>query len=415
MYLNISNDSLQSFHNMSGEFKPKVAIFQAIVIILFSMAIIVCNVVLIMAVLRTPNLHTKTNALLVSVSLSEVMLGVFVMPFIASLLIKPSLRFSSGLCDFIAFMTSVQASSRALSMFSVAVDRCVAISHPLQYNSCITRKTITLFAAIVWILSIIFAVFPYINVGKYSFLTVYGRCMIDYHVSSVFAIVKEVTCTLVPSIGVFITFVIVITEARSHHRVTMIAQLAIAMYSGPVRGVNYTRSTFKALRTYLVISCIYLFTCFPRSLYVISVSANQRHSNSLFTFFTFLTYICSISTPLVISTLNIKFRQSIVTLFESKNKVNPISDYEPYTISTGLHTILEHSMVFKCVPNKDQKFSKMSSFREPVAGPSRQLPIVRFQPRRVSVLHEAQSSSSSGITVMKPGHAVLRKTLSSPS
>jgi hypothetical protein len=88
---------------------------------------------------------------------------------------------------------------------------------------------------------------------------------------------------------------------------------------------------------------------------------------------------------------------------------------EPYTISTGLHTILEHSMVFKCVPNKDQKFSKMSSFREPVAGPSRQLPIVRFQPRRVSVLHEAQSSSSSGITVMKPGHAVLRKTLSSPS
>ncbi|XP_045178814.2 beta-4C adrenergic receptor-like [Mercenaria mercenaria] len=413
--MNASNHTIPDLEVFLSEFKPKAPVFQAFIVSVFSLTIILCNFVLIMAVARTPNLHTKTNALLVSVALSEVMLGVFVMPFIAAVLFVPSLRFSAKLCQFVAFMTSLSTSSRSLSMLSVAVDRCIAISHPLQYSSCITKTTTAVFAAGVWVISILFAILPQVHVGKHGFLTVYGRCMIDLYLTPVFAIVKELTCSLVPSIGVLVTFIIVITEARSHNRVTMIAQLAIAMYSGPLRGINYTRTTFKALRTYLVISCVYLLTCFPRSLYVIVVAATSNHSNSLFTFFSFLTYFCSISTPLVITTLNIKFRQSISTIFVRKNKVNPVSDHEPYTISTGLHTILEHSMVFPCVPLAEQKNTKTESFREPKAGPSRLEPIVRFQPRRISVLHEAQSSSSSDVTVIKPVHAVLRKTLSSPS
>lgn len=397
------------------QFKPVVPVFQATVVTVLSWAIIVCNLVLIMAVTRTPCLHTKTNALLLSVAFSEVIMGIFVMPFIAAVLFKPSLRFSSKLCEFIAFMTSLSMSSKSLSMLSVSIDRCIAISHPLQYSCCITKTTTTALACSVWLISILFALFPLINIGRHSFVLVHGRCMIDLYFTPVFAVVKEVTCTVVPSIAVFVMLVIVIAEARSHHRVTLIAQLAVAMYSGPstIRGINYARTTFKALRTYLVITCVYLLTCFPRSVYVIIDATEKHQSSSTFNFFAFLTYFCSISTPLLISTLNIKFRESIRSIFVWKNKVHPTTDQEPYTISTGLHTILEHSMGFAYVPlSKEHRQPKLEAIKEPLAGPSRLLPVVRFAP---SVLHEAHSSSSGEIIISKPLHAVLRKSLSSPS
>lgn len=417
--MNDSNSSVPNVKEFILEFEPSVPVLQASLVTVFAISTLVFNLVLILAVVRTTYLHTKTNALLVSVSISEVILGMFDMPFTAAVLYKPALRFSTELCDFVAFMTSLSMSSKSLSMLSVSVDRCIAISHPLQYSNYITKTTILLITSSVWSISLVFALFPVMNIGRHSFLIIHGRCMIDFYLSPIFAIVKEVTCTVLPSIAVLVTLFIVIVEARSHHRVTMIAQLTIAMYSGPssMRGINYNRSTFRALRTYLIITCVYLVTCLPRSIYIIVTSTNMPRSNSLFACFAFLTYVCSVSTPLVITTLNIKFRQSISTILVRKNKIKPAADHEPYTISTGLHTILEHSMVFTYAPPKEHKVSRVELRDEPVAGPSRMTPVVRFVPGRVSVLHEVHSSSSSEmmVTVSKPSHGTMRNTMSSSS
>lgn len=416
--MNDSNNSVLDLEEFILEFEPNVPLLQAMLVTVFAIATLVFNLVLILAVVRTTYLHTKTNALLVSVSVSEVLLGLFDMPFTAVVLYKPALRFSTVLCDFVAFMTSLSMSSKSLSMLSVSVDRCIAISHPLQYSNYITKTSTIIITSSVWSISLVFALFPFMNIGRHNFLIIHGRCMVDFYFSPIFAIVKEVTCTVMPSLAVLITLFIVIVEARSHHRVTMIAQLAIAMYSGPssMRGISYNRSTFRALRTYFIITCLYLVTCFPRSIYIIVTATNMRHSNSLFAFFAFLTYLCSVSTPLVITTLNIKFRQSISTILVRRNKIKPVTDHEPYTISTGLHTILEHSMVLTYVPTKGHKLSRVELRDEPVAGPSRMTSVVRLVPSRASVLHEVHSSSSSELmdTVSKPSHGIMRTTMLSP-
>ena len=411
------NTSIPHFNETTPEerFTHSLALTMGIILALLAFGTIACNVVFVTAVLRTTYLHTKTNALLVSIAGSEIILGLFVMPSAAAVLFKQKIHFSYSFCEFTAFMTSLSHSSKSLGILSVSVDRCIAVSHPLQYSSWVTKTSTYIFIASVWSISILFAIFPLAGLGVYGFSHYHGRCMIDFDSSPVFAMFKETLCTLIPSVGSFLCLVIIILEARSHHRVTTIAQLAIRMYSGAAAmpGVKYTRSTYRAMRTFLIITLIYLLTCFPRSLCIVVLSGKRNHSLTAFYVVSFLTYICSVSTPIVITTLNIKFRQSIKTLLEPRNKIKP-TDTETYTITTGLHSVLEASLVFKYVPHKDSlghRIMKRQPSDEALQNYSR---TVRFQTRRVSVLNEVHSSSS-GERTIKITHPPLRKTLSSPS
>lgn len=412
-----SNDTT-SVTNDFDRFHSHVSIPMGVVVTLFAIATVGCNLIFVTAVSRTTYLHTKTNALLVSIAGSEIILGLFVMPPAAAILYTHTVQFSGSFCEFIGFMTSLSHSSKSLGVLSVSVDRCIAVSHPLQYSSLVTKTSTTFFLASVWALSVLFAIFPLTGVGKYNFSAISGRCMLDLEMSPVFATVKEILCTIIPSVATFICLLVIIAEARSHHRVTVIAQLAVAMYSGAAAmpGIKYSRSTYRAMRSFLTITFIYILTCFPRSLFIVVVSGRSSYSLTAFYFLSVLTYICAVSTPLVITSLNIKFRQSIRTLLKPRNKINP-GDAETYTISTGLHSVLEASLVFKYVPHKDSlghKYMKRrKSDEEFQTAPQR----VRFQPRRVSVLNEVQSTSSGEVNpgTVKLAHASLRKSLSSPS
>lgn len=414
--MNISTRFLNDT-SLEDRFPPALAVSMAVILTMFCIATLACNAVFVTAVLRTTYLHTKTNALLVSIAGSEIILGLFVMPSAAAVLFKQKIQFLYSFCEFTAFMTSLSHSSKSLGILTVSVDRCIAVSHPLQYSSWVTKTSTTVFIISVWSISLLFAIFPLAGLGVYGFSHYYGRCMVDFDLSPVFAMVKELICTIIPALGIFVSLVIIISEARSHHRVTTIAQLAIRMYSGAAAmpGVKYSRSTYRAMRTFLIITLIYLLTCFPRSLFIVIVSGKKTRSLTAFYIVSYLTYICSVSTPLVITTLNIKFRQSIKTLLEARNKVKPM-ETETYTISTGLHSVLEASFVFKYVPHKDSLGHRVMKRRQSDEEFQNNSRAVRFQPRRVSVLNEVQSSSSgerNSVTI-KTTHAPLRKTLSSP-
>ena len=413
----LPNNSYYSTGNQSADYipTPDVSIFLGVLVALLSVTSTLANVLLITIIVRTPSLHTKTNAAIVSISVSELLVGAFVMPVKSSSLFYPQRQMPSSLCDFVKFMSYLTVSSKSLGMLSLSIDRCVAVSHPLQYASCITKSTSIAFLSCVWVMGISFAVLPLAGIGTYLQFPDQENCPVISNKSIVFPIIFELTFVVVPSTIIAINVLIVLVEARSHHRVITIAQLAIAMYSGPAAasGINYSRSTFKAMRTYLIICNVYLFACFPRSIYTVAVLVNiGSYHSTAYNLFTLLFYACCITTPLVISTMNSKFKQSIKALFKRKNRVKPQADIEPYTITTGLHSILETSMVLKFVSHND---TVKSSVRDNVRpGPSVD-PVVTFAKRKISILNEIHSSSSSDVpSGSKSVHIQLRKSLSSP-
>ncbi|KAH3754160.1 hypothetical protein DPMN_188823 [Dreissena polymorpha] len=394
-----------------------VSIFLGVLALLLAIGTLVANTLLIAAVFRTTYLHTKTNAFLVCVSASDIIFSVFVMPFSAVVFYVSSITLNVPLCKFVAYMTSLSRAGKSLSMLGVSLDRCIAISHPLQYSAFVTKKTTSAFISVIWFVSAGFALLPLINVGNYGFVEMYGRCLLYEHSSPAFTVVKETLCTIVPSCIILVTLVIIMVEVRSHHRVTAIAQLSVVMYTGPRGGqaINFNRSTYRAMRAFLIITAIYLCTCFPHALYIVLAAGNQRHSKTFIRLVYFLYYVCNISTPLVITTLNIKFRQSIKSLFKPHNKVVPLRETEVYTISTGLQSVMEASIAFSHITTKDLAVNRLTRTEMPLPGMSSKSPMVaHFQPKRVPSLLDIRSSSDSASCNVIIAHAPLRKSSSSP-
>lgn len=404
--------------NLSDSTVSPVSVLVGIFISVLAVATFLANIILISAIVKTSFLHTKTNVFLVCIASGEIITGTFVMPFSSLTFYDPNLTFSSRVCELIGFMTSLATSVKSLSLLSVSVDRCVAISYPLQYGNVITKRMVAFLVSIVWTISVLFATLPLLGVGNYTFMEYHKRCLLDYSTFPHFALTKEVVCVIVPSVIVIISLVIIVAEARSHHRVTAIAQLAIAMYTGPAStsGAKYARSTYRALRTFLIISIVYLLTCFPRSVYVAVAVGERTYSNTAFLVLTFLTYVCSLATPVVITTLNIKFRQSIKLLCQKQNKVRPYGEQtDAFTISTGLQSVLEASMAFSHVPPLEQvrKVTRESASHVTTRR------VVTFQLRHVSVIPSVHHSNSIEIKEESETshihHAPLRKTLSYPT
>ena len=404
------NNSSKPCNCVEHTFSNAVVISVVIVTAVLAVVTTIWNCILIFIIARTPVLHTLTNALIVSLAIGELLAGVVVMPFSAATWFHESQPFSSTVCSFVGFMTSLHSSSISFGILTVSLDRCVAISRPLQYSRYINRNSVIAMISAVWSISLVFSLFPVFGRGSYGYSHYYRRCITQMFVQTSFSVVSFITCQVLPAFVIIITLIIIVSEARSHHRVIAIAQLAIAMYSGPAAaaGFNYSRSTFRAMRTFLVITIMYLVSYLPLALYSLIVIGNRSlQSNSTFIVLTLMSFVCCLATPLIITTFNSKFKLSIQMMFQRKTKVAPGHvDSDTFTISTGLHSVLDTSVGMKL-----KQTGSMICDTEQVPGTSSR-GVRLFPQRRISVLPEVNSSSSSPTS---GNETAVRKSSSFPT
>ena len=390
-------------------FSEAVLIFLVSIITLLAVVTSLWNSILIFIIVRTPILHTLTNVIIVSIAFSNVLIGLLVMPFTAITWYYRFLPFSDGMCSFVGMVTSLCEASVSYGILAVSLDRCAAMSRPLQYNHFINKRSISTMLCILWSLSLAFSFIPLFGWGNYIYSNNFDLCMADLLNFRSYSLTTLITCHLLPSVAIVTTLLVIVNEARSHHRVMTIAQLAIVMYSGPAtaNGFNYSRSTFKAMRTFLIIICIYLTLFLPLPLYKLSVVANVSvESKKAYFTLTILSFVSCLGTPVTISTLNGKFKLSIQLLFKRAHRVRPSAvESETFTISTGLQSILDNSMKF--IPG-----SHLSRDQKAVAGSSGQI-VSRSSQRKMSVVPEVNSTSTHTPSSDKADN--LRKSSSFPN
>ena len=387
-------------------FSEAVITFLVTVIAILSVVTSLWNSILIFVILRTAILHTFTNAVIVSVAFSNVLIGALVMPFTAITWYNGFPPFSDDVCSFNGVLTSLSEASVSYGVLAVSLDRCAAMSRPLQYNHFINRRSISVMLCILWSLSLAFSIIPIFGWGKYIYSNDFDICMLDLINFRSYSLMTLITCHVLPAVAILVTLLVIVNEARSHHRVITIAQLAIAMYSGPAtaNGFNYSRSTFRAMRTFLIIICVHLAMFVPSPLYKLSVAANPSvESKKVFFTFTMLSFVSCLGTPVTISTFNGKFKLSIQLIFKRTNLVRPSAiESETFTITSGLQSVLDTSMKFMpgSLSSRDQKVIPGTS-GQAVSGASQ---------RKLSILPEVNSSTAN---TPSPDKAVSRKKSSS--
>ncbi|XP_062280114.1 trace amine-associated receptor 8c-like [Scomber scombrus] len=114
------------------------------------------NLLVVISISHFRQLHTTTNIFLLSLAVSDLLVGVALMPTAIAL---QSCWFPGKItCALLFLLALILVSSSVGSMVLISVDRYVAICAPLHYSSMITTKRAKICVSLCWICSVIYNV-----------------------------------------------------------------------------------------------------------------------------------------------------------------------------------------------------------------------------------------------------------------
>ncbi|XP_052463177.1 trace amine-associated receptor 13c-like, partial [Carassius gibelio] len=110
------------------------------------------NLLVIISISHFKKLHTPTNLIILSLAVADMLVG-FVMPIEATRLIEMCWHFGDTFCGVFLVITGLLISASLYNLTLIAVDRYVAVCHPLLYQQKITTTKTLIIICICWMWS----------------------------------------------------------------------------------------------------------------------------------------------------------------------------------------------------------------------------------------------------------------------
>lgn len=348
----------------ASSLQPEESVSLVLAAVVLSVVAVLSNGLLIYVVVRTAALHTSINFFIASLSAGEFLTGLFVIPFAGTPAASGDWAFSAGLCRLVGCMGVLGPCASALSLLAVSADRYVAISKPLRYAVLVTNVSTAVVVVLVWALSLFFSVLPLLRWGSYAYSAHFRVCLMrstrDASAGEVpEVVVKETLCSFLPVALVVLIVLKTVQHIRGHRRVFAFVPIPIAATSLPLAtssNVSAKNSRAKATRTLLLVSAAYVTLCVPSAVTsLLCQRASSCHAaGSLLRALLWLSFLNCVVNPLIIMTLNGKFRARLRALLcrgsRCRRLLQPGSgDKEPFTITSGLQAVLEASLLVNVV------------------------------------------------------------------
>ncbi|XP_044072770.1 trace amine-associated receptor 13c-like isoform X2 [Siniperca chuatsi] len=282
-------------------------IFLYILLSCISLLTVALNLLVIISISHFRQLHTPTNLILLSLAVSDFLVGLWLMPLHIPLF-GGCWFLGSLICGLYYYTSFILTSASVGNMVLISVDRYVAICDPLCYPTKVTQNRVKICVCLCWVCSVF-----YNGVIQIDFLkrpdrynSCYGECVV---VINFITGAVDVMLTFFGPIAVIIVlymrvFVVAVSQARA-----MRSQIAAVSLQGSV-SVTAMKSERKAARTLSVIVVVFLICFCP---YFYPSLAGQDTSNSVaFSIFgIWLLYCNSCINPVVYAFFYPWFRRSI--------------------------------------------------------------------------------------------------------
>ncbi|XP_031729869.1 trace amine-associated receptor 13c-like [Anarrhichthys ocellatus] len=283
------------------------SIFLYVLLSCMSLLTVALNLLVIISISHFRQLHSPTNLLLLSLAVSDFLVGLLLMPF-QILLLGGCWFLGNTICGLFYYASFILTSASVGNMVLISVDRYVAICDPLCYPTKVTQKRVKICICLCWISSVFYNVLILIDFltqpDRYS--SCYGECVvvIDFITGAV-----DVSMTFVGPIFVIIVlymrvFVVAVSQARA-----MRSHIAAVTLRGSVT-VTAKKSERKAARTLGVVVVVFLI-CFCPYFYPSFASQEMSTSVAFSIFGVWLLYCNSCLNPMVYAFFYPWFRRSI--------------------------------------------------------------------------------------------------------
>ncbi|XP_045912046.1 trace amine-associated receptor 13c-like [Micropterus dolomieu] len=240
------------------------AMFIYIVLSSISLLTAALNLLVIISISHFRQLHTPTNILLLSLAVSDFLVGLLVTPF-QILFTEPCWLLGDLVCSLFYLIPCITLCASVVNMVLISVDRYVAICDPLHYPTKITAKRVHICVFLCWGYSVFYSVMLlYDNLkqpGLYN--SCYGECVII-----ITGAIDLIFTFIIPISAIIILYVRVFAVAVSQARAMRSHITAVTLKSSAT--VTVKKSELKAARTLGVVVAVFLMCYCP--CYCVSLS-----------------------------------------------------------------------------------------------------------------------------------------------
>ncbi|XP_035869923.1 histamine H2 receptor [Phyllostomus discolor] len=142
---------------------PDSTVFKVAVSVALTVLIVITvagNVVVCLAVGLNRRLRSLTNCFIVSLAITDLLLGLLVLPFSAVYQLSCRWDFGKALCDVYTSLDVMLCTASILNLFMISLDRYYAITDPLRYPVLVTPARVGVSLVLIWAVSITLSFLP---------------------------------------------------------------------------------------------------------------------------------------------------------------------------------------------------------------------------------------------------------------
>ncbi|XP_028993614.1 trace amine-associated receptor 13c-like [Betta splendens] len=270
-----------------------------------SVVTVALNLLVIVSISHFRQLHTPTNLLLLSLAVSDFLVGFLLMP-VRIRLMGNCWLWGSFMCALFRYTSFIITSSSVGNMVLISADRYVAICDPLGYSTKVTHERVRVCVCVCWACSVSYngSILHDFLMHPDAYNSCYGECVavINYVTGAV-----DVVLTFIGPITVIIVlyvrvFVVAVSQARAMRSQIVSLQGSICVVS--------QKSERKAAKTLGVVVVVFL-VCFCPYFYP-SLAGEYTSTTAAFSVFgVWLLYCNSCFNPLIYAYFYPWFRKSI--------------------------------------------------------------------------------------------------------
>ncbi|XP_030614724.1 trace amine-associated receptor 13c-like [Archocentrus centrarchus] len=268
-----------------------------------SLLTVTLNLLVIISISHYRQLHTPTNILLLSLAVSDFLVGLVLLP--REILRSISCWFLGDLaCSLYNYVSFIVTSASVGDVVLISIDRYVAICDPLHYPTRITDRRVKLCVCLCWLCSGLYSnlFVDFTQPGKQH--SCYGECGI---IINFIADTTDLVVTFIVPVSVIIVlymrvFVVAVSQARAmrSHVTAVTLQLSVTLTK---------KSELKAARTLGVLVAVFLICFCP---YYCAIIVGFKVLNSLIPpFVLYLFYFNSCLNPLIYALFYPWFRKAV--------------------------------------------------------------------------------------------------------